>query len=156
MGTCFSTCWPSKRVTLITLLPIFRFLNEQSRPRVPVRVLLLLRIYAWFSYNWLSWLLPFIFQSEYLNWSPRNPSLCSISSQLSRRPPLIRTPVETFYDDAVKKLNIQADPKKIEEIIKRRLQEELAKEKRGSSENIHIWKNLSVKEKSIGKVLEKA
>lgn len=37
----------------------------------------------------------------------------------------LQTPVETFYQDAVKKLSIQADPEKMEEIIKRRFQEEL-------------------------------
>jgi hypothetical protein len=48
-------------------------------------------------------------------------------SVLIKEKAALQTPVETFYNDAVKKLSIQADPKKMEEIIKRRLQEKLDK-----------------------------
>jgi hypothetical protein len=49
----------------------------------------------------------------------------AMHSGLIKEKAALQTPVENFYNDAVKKLSIQADPKKMEEIIKKRLQEKL-------------------------------
>lgn len=42
-----------------------------------------------------------------------------------KRTAALQTPVETFYSDIQKKIGINADPQKMEELIKKRLQEEL-------------------------------
>lgn len=40
----------------------------------------------------------------------------------------LRMPLETFYDDAQRKIGLKADPQKMEDLIRKKLQENLAKE----------------------------
>ncbi|TSC53879.1 MAG: Uncharacterized protein LiPW39_30 [Parcubacteria group bacterium LiPW_39] len=47
-------------------------------------------------------------------------------SQTIKEKSALQTPIETFYSDIQKKIGINADPQKMEELIKTRLQEELA------------------------------